>query len=182
MALQNHLLQKKPAILTRWFERLLATYPSETARFLRAEGEPFQNPVSETIRPALAGVLDALLGDADDDALREQLDPVIRVRAVQDFSAAGAVAFVFDLKRVFREELGDGVRNAPADELYALDTRVDHAGLLAFDVYMRCREQIYDIRARELRRHTAAILRRHNYVIEDPEPEPPDGPGPDAEG
>jgi hypothetical protein len=182
MALQNQLLQKRPAILARWFECVLSTYAPETASFLQAEGERFQNPVGETIRPALAGVFDALLAGAGDDVLRECLDPVIRVRAVQDFSAAGAVAFVFDLKQVVREELAGGGLDGAQDAWLAFDMQIDHTGLLAFDVYMRCREQIYDLRARELQRRTAAILRRHNYVMEDPEPEPQRGNGPDAGG
>jgi hypothetical protein len=182
MALQNQLLQKRPAILARWFECILATYAPQTASFLQAEGERFQNPVGETIRPALAGVFDALLDEAGDDVLRERLDPVIRIRAVQDFSAAGAVAFVFDLKQVVREELAGSVLEGAGEAWRDFDLQVDHAGLVAFDVYMRCREQIYDLRARELQRRTAAILRRHNYVIEDPESEPRGGPDPDADG
>jgi hypothetical protein len=177
MALQGLLLHKKSAIVSGWFESLLASYPAETAKYLSGERDQFQNPVGRTIAPALDRIFDALVSDAGQDELQAPLDDIIRIRSVQDFTAAGAVSFVFDLKQVIRTELGERLDNGTRAELAALDLRIDRMALLAFDVFMECREQIYAIRAKELKNRTAALLRRHNYVVPDPEMErkPEDG-------
>lgn len=171
MALLDMLLRKKTAIGKRWFEQILSTYPPDTAKFLKNEPDRFQNPVGGTIIPAIDGVLTVLLAGGDAEQLRSHLDRIIRIRAVQDFTASEAVEFVFRLKQVIREEAGIGTNGQPLSdlrvELQAVDARIDTTALMAFDVYMECREQIYEIKARDLRNRTAAILRKHNYVVDD---------------
>ena len=70
---------------------------------------------------------------------------------MQDFSAGEAVAFVFLLKGVIREA-PDGESALCAGELATLEDRIDQLALLAFDIFMRCREQICRIREQEARR------------------------------
>jgi hypothetical protein len=174
MALQNQLLRDKSAIVDCWFERILATYPPETAKFLRGEPDRFQNPVGQTMAPALDGLCETILTGGDRARLQSHLDDIIRIRAVQDFTAAGAVGFVFQLKQVIREQLGStaDLDHQPElqSELRALDERIDQVALMAFDIYMECRQQLYEIRTKEIQRRTAAILRHHNYVVSDDGP------------
>ena len=131
----------REAILDEWLAATLATYPAQTARVLRELHDPFRNPVGHTLREGLRAVLDALL-DAGD--LRAALDPVIRIRAVQDFTPSQAVGFVFALKPI----LGAG-----------FEERVDRAALAAFDVFMECRETLYQAKANEARRRYGALER-----------------------
>jgi hypothetical protein len=172
MTLQNLLLQNRAAIVDRWYQLILDSYPPETAKFLRQEADRFQNPVGQTIAPAVDQIFAALLEGGDEKGLAAPLDRVIRIRAVQDFTASEAVAFVFDLKRIIRNELKGELANGMQAEMRDLELRIDRAGLLAFDVYMKCREQLYEIKADQIRNRTAAILRRHNYVVSDAMPEP----------
>ncbi len=45
-------------------------------------------------------------------------------------------------------------------EIAAFDSTIDHLGLLAFDVYMRCREQLWAIRAKQIRNESVGIMER----------------------
>jgi hypothetical protein len=66
----------------------------------------------------------------------------VRIRAVQNFTPSQAIGFVFDLKGLIRAM-------APADrqaskEMVVIESRIDALALLAFDLYMSCREKIYE--------------------------------------
>jgi hypothetical protein len=50
-----------------------------------------------------------------------------------------------------------------------LKKRIDAAALLAFDVYSQCRQQIYDIRVKEVRNEYGRLLERANLIKEIPE-------------
>jgi hypothetical protein len=151
VSLESILLERRSAILKEWLERTLGTYPDSTARLFARVDDRFRNPVGHTFREVLPALLDSLLRSADTAALVPLLDRIVRLRAVQDFTASQAVAFVFLLKRVIRGELeGQAVRGS--EEMAALEARIDELGLLAFDVFMKCREQIYELKAREFLR------------------------------
>jgi len=153
--LARELARHRESILERWIGSVIDAYPGETAKFLKKEGDPFSNPVGAGLRKGLAEILDGLVDGAGNEAFEVALDRVIRVRAVQDFSAANAVGFVFALKRIVRDELDD-----PDEGLPDLDERIDQLGMLAFDVYMRCREELWAIRAKEIRSQSLGILER----------------------
>jgi hypothetical protein len=105
----------------------------------------------------------------------EALEAIIRIRAVQDFSPAEAVGFVFLLKRAVREVLeGASSGSLPANMQSELEARIDALALSAFEIYTRCREQLFEIRVREAQRRTAALLERFNR--ETPAGEPADTP------
>jgi hypothetical protein len=96
------------------------------------------------------------------------------VRAVQDLSASQALEFVFLLKRVIVEEFGEDLEDpSVAADLASLHSGIDRLALRAFDHFVRCREQIYDLRAREFRRRTASLLRRLERYDEGTEAEEP---------
>lgn len=153
--------RKRTRIVERWIECILESYPEDTSRFLRKEKDPFANPVRNTILQGIEGVYDEILSEGDrPDALNAFLDKVIRIRSVQDFSPSQALAFVFSLKTVIREVLDKELReNHLYEALSRLDSRVDALALRAFDVYMRCREEIYELRVGEVKRQREAALR-----------------------
>jgi hypothetical protein len=139
------LLQKRDAILEQWLEQTLASYPSQTARFLRDENDRFRNPVGQTLKEGLATLLDQITGEMDTAKIRPALESIVRLRAVQDFTAGQATGFVFSLREILYENLEGG--GPPSWQ-----KRIDEMALLAFDLYMRCREEIYHIKARERQR------------------------------
>jgi hypothetical protein len=149
--------EHRDEILELWIEDIIEAYPEETAKFLRSKADRFANPVGASLREGLAELLDGLLNGTEPTDLTSALDRVIRVRAVQEFSPSAAVGFIFDVRELFRKVAEErGVESS----LETLDHRVERLGLCAFDVYMRCREEMWSIRAREIRNQSVGIMER----------------------
>jgi hypothetical protein len=159
MGLDELLGEKQPAILNRWLELILDGYPESTGRFLRSESDRFRNPIGATLARELEGLYRALRAGSDREVMVEHLDPIIRIRAIQDFSPADAVGFVFQLKRAIREELRE---DRLGEEWSVFESQIDELALQAFDVFMKCREQIYQLRADEVKRQAYVRLDRAN--------------------
>ena len=167
MSLKHILLEKKDSLLASWFDRIVDTYPAETAKFLRNQKDRFANPVGQTIHEGIEGIFQELVQGGGIERVTGFLDAMIRVRAIQEFSAAQAVAFIFFLKSIIR----DGIRDLPptpelAAELAALESQIDSLVLIAFDIFMQCREKLYDIKANEMRNMTYRLLQQANLVTE----------------
>lgn len=149
MGLNEALAAKRGAVLERWFQAVLATYPAETARFLAGGADPFANPVGHTVREGLGRLYDRFVADAPVTELSSAIDGIVRIRAVQEFTPSAAVGFVYTLRGILREELADSDID-PAGQA-ALESGIDRLALVAFDVYMQCREKIFEIRVREIK-------------------------------
>jgi hypothetical protein len=169
MDLGTFLWERRKTIAKRWFEALIDSYPDETSRFLKKQKDRFANPVGQTLSQGITQILEKLLGGQDREGLRAALDPIIRIRAVQDFAPSQALAFVFLLKKVLREELGKEIEEKGlGQELSDLESRVDELALLSFDLFMLCREKIYELKASELKHQTFRLLERAKLVVESP--------------
>ena len=154
------LRRERTTILRKWFTHVLETYPEDTTRFLKREKNPFANPVGSAIGEGLQGIFDELLAADPTPALVPFLDRIIRIRAVQEFSASTSLAFVFALKGIVRDVLKKEIRTHDVrEDLAVLDARVDRLALLAFDTYVGCREELFELRVGELRRHRDAAVR-----------------------
>jgi hypothetical protein len=161
--LEELLADKKTAILQRWFKLTVDTYPADSRKFLNNLRDRFHNPVGASISEGMEGIFDLLLKspDAEPHEFVKFLDEIVRVRAVQDFSPANAVGFVFLLKKITREALGKEIREKRLfEELSAFEERIDNLALLSFNIYMHCRERLFEIRATEIRNRTSRILER----------------------
>lgn len=173
MKLKNLLSEKKSTILKKWFDLIVETYPSDTVKFLKDQKNPFANPVGQTILQGIEGLFENILNrvDSDPDAIGAPfLDNIIRIRAVQDFKPSQALSFVFLLKKVIRKELKNntpsitGLENEVAEDLIALESKIDELALLSFDIFMICREKIYDLKAKELQNRAFRLLQRANMI------------------
>ena len=131
------------AILDRWVEQTIAAYPAQMRSFLRDEDDPFRNPAGNTIKESLRAILNELLAATmDEKAVGSSLDALLRLRAVQDLTTADAVRFIFDLRAIVHEVTGT------VD--LVLESRIDSLALSAFDQFMVCREQITELRIKEI--------------------------------
>ncbi len=162
MPLGEILRGKRDAIVGEWLAQTLRSYPEHTGRFLSRERDPFRNPVGAAFQDALPVLFDAVLGGVDTAALTPPLDRLVRIRAVQDFTPGQAIAFLFLLRPLIREALRtQGGRGAAEQEtLAAVEDRIDAVALLAFDLFMKCRERLYEIRTNEARRRIFLLERR----------------------
>lgn len=158
MPLGALLSQRGAAIVQRWIDLTLETYPPETSTFFREEKDSFTNPVGHTLRHDLNALYAELSQDRrNSDRLSAYLDNIIRIRAVQSLSPSQAIAFVFLLKKAVREEMGSET-DRPG-EISSLESRVDELALMAFDIYMKCRDQVHEIRVNEVRAQKERALR-----------------------
>jgi hypothetical protein len=172
MRLENILEQKKPSILKKWFDLILQTYPADTSKFLKTQKDPFNNPVGGTFSRGLEALFDVLLKGMDEETVASFLDPIIRIRAVQGFSPSQAVSFIFSLKQVLRETVHDEIKDGPSlKEQLQFESKIDELGLLAFNIYVECREKIYQLKANELRKRTFSAFERAGLVSEIPDVE-----------
>ena len=153
--LEKILTQKKSVITKKWFDLTAQTYAPDTAEFLKSNKDQFANPVGGAMLNGLKGMLDQLIHSMDPETITSHLDPIIRIRAAQNFTPAQATAFILSLKKVLRENLTKELRDrSVAAEVIAFESKIDQLCLIAFDIYMQCREKIFQIKANEKSTHT----------------------------
>jgi hypothetical protein len=174
MKLEDLLKQKASHIRKRWLDLIIQTYPADSQRFLREQKDRFANPVGTTLSRAVETLYHELLHGMDSEKVNSSLDEIIRIRAIQDFSPARAMAFMFLLKRVLKEELSQEIKESAAacEELLTLESRVDEMALRGFDLYMNCRERIFEIRAREAKNQVSRLLQKAGLLGEIPSWDP----------
>jgi hypothetical protein len=157
------LVEKRPHIVTRWTDLIFETYPPEASKLMRSKKNQISNPLGATIEEGAEKLFGWLVeGDqADLKDLCRLLDNIVRIRAVQEFSASHSIGFVFLLKTAIRSVLNTEIRRHQLfEELSEFERRIDDLALLAFDNYSQCREQIHEIRLMEVRSRTSRLLER----------------------
>ena len=160
LPLATSLSKRKEAVVKKWFDRMVQEYPGTATRFLTQEKDPFRNPVGHTLKESLSALFEALIQPKNGGFPEPVLEDIVKIRAVQDFSAAQAVSFPFLLKRILREELEADIPRYP-DAFAGLEARIDDLALLAFDLYVKCRERIFEIKFNEAKRSTFLLEKMH---------------------
>lgn len=138
--------KKKEAVVNAWFERVMQTYAPDTAVFYQNQKDAFANPVGSTTKQTLTKLFDALLDPRDKKQQADLIDPLVRIRAVQDFTPSQAAGFVFLLKPIVRNLFRKSRKRLNTDELLEMESRIDSLAMVGFDVFMACREQIYSMK------------------------------------
>lgn len=155
--------QRKGTILDRWVDAVLSAYPSESAVLFRAQRDPFANPLGHSVREGTRGIFETILGGMDRDDLRTHLDKIVRIRAVQQFSPAEALSFVFSLRSIVRKVIPEAeVDTRLREGLTALDAKIDEVALAAFDLYSARREEVSQLRIGEVKRQVAWVVGKKN--------------------
>ena len=159
MDLKQILEKNRGSFIKKWFQATINTYPAQTAKILGKDSNRFDNPIGAVTHETLEDVFDFISRDVDPETLEKKLDPIIRIRAVQAFSAAEAVSFVFALKKIGEETLDDTV-------IREFDKLVDKIALAAFNRFMKCREDIFLLKATESKRRIHRAFERAGLVTE----------------
>jgi len=152
IGLGNLLSRNEAAILKRWFDLILETYPADTATLMRKDKDQFTNPVGSTFSREIEFLFKKLCEGGQDEKCQASLDSILKIRSVQDFSPSNAVGFVFLLKRAIGETLKNDIcKEAMMEEWLKFQSSIDDLALQAFDAYMECREKICEIRINQVR-------------------------------
>ncbi|MBD3233787.1 MAG: hypothetical protein GF315_08700 [candidate division Zixibacteria bacterium] len=163
MSIKNLLIRKKSAVVDRWFDLIIGTYPEDSRRALSRKKDRFHNPIGFTISREIQYIYDQFVGDMDNEILMKALDNIIKIRSVQNWTASEAVSFTLLLKDAMRKELKDTQMDKKnIDEMYELDSRIDKITQFAFDIYTSCRERMYEIKVSEIKRRSLMAFNRLN--------------------
>jgi hypothetical protein len=149
--LSASLENKRDSLVKKWFEGILQTYPGSATKFIAGEKDPFRNPIGHTLRENLAVLFAGLVQAKETASLSPEMNEIVKIRAVQDGTAGQAVSFPFLLKKIIREECRAEFSRFP-DEFADLEARIDAMALLAFDLFMQCRERMFEIKFNEAKR------------------------------
>jgi hypothetical protein len=150
-------LRERSATLTeRWLDACLAAYAPATRAFYRGEASALANPAGQGLARAAARVLEAFIGGGDLAAAAEPLGHMMQIRLVTTEDAAAAAGFVFALRGLVLDELGQAGAEPTRQELDVLHARVDALALMAFDAYAEGLRRLHEVRIRELSRAGAA--------------------------
>jgi hypothetical protein len=150
--IQDLFKKNKAAILERWFDLILETYPANTAAMMRKDKNQFTNPVASTLSREIEVLFKNLCEGSEKEKCQSSLDSILKIRSVQDFSPSKAVEFIFLLKRAIGETLKNEIcKESVMDEWMKFQSSIDDLALQAFDIYMDCREKICEIRVNQAR-------------------------------
>lgn len=153
MQLIQLLSREKKVIVGEWIKRVINTYPADATVFLDKQKNQFSNPVGYTLRQETVTLFDELLGEMNIDVVTSSLDNIMKIRSLQNFSPVKAVEIFFFLKSIICDKLSGNLDDKDAwEQLLEFETRIDNLALIAFDVYTRCREKLFEIRFKEMKR------------------------------
>jgi ribosomal protein S15P/S13E len=110
-------------------------------------------------------LFDELLKGLDSERTAQPLAEIVRVKTVQDFIPSEAICFVFELKQILRDHLKEELQDGKYyRELLEVERNIDRMALLTFDIYVKCSEKLFEIRANEIRNQTHMLIRRVNEM------------------
>ena len=173
MGVEKLLAKRKTTIVKRWFDMVVESYPADTAKFLKHQKDPFANPVGRNTLKGLEALFEGILTGIDTESVESFLDPIIRIRAIQNFTPSQATGFIFSLKTLIRDQVQSDTKSGfDFKQLLPYESKIDALALIAFDLYMKCREKIYQIKATEERNRTFKAFKRAGLISELPDDEP----------
>ena len=173
MSLKKLLQNNKKNIIKKWQDAIFQLYPADSIMFLTSEKNQFANPVGHSIREHTQNLFNELIAEGiiDSEKIGLILDEMLRIRAIQDFAPSGALNYLFILKKILAKELSEisTQDNNLYYELVALYNRIDEIILIAFDIYSKCREKLYELKVETVKNQFSGLLRRSDLICEAPE-------------
>ena len=146
MKINDFLSKNREAIINRWLDLIFASYPKGSANILKEGEDRFANPMGWIIRNGVSDIFDGIVEKNNLDKFYSILNNIIRLRAVQELTPSAAISFIFHLKQAIRENLN--MEDVDFKELLLLESKIDDMAGISFDIYMRCREKIAELKGR----------------------------------
>ena len=172
MELEKYLTEHRRKLVDKWVAAVIETYPKDSVKFFLNTKDPFANPVGNTIKRSIDLLFaEVIKQKMDPAAVNEAMDPIIRLRAVQEFSPSRAIAFILTIKHL----LSDALKKHRTDKEVALflenvAANTDELILIAVDIYGKCREKIYLLRINQSKESLKKLLIKNDLLCEIPDP------------
>jgi len=138
-------------------------YPEQSQTFLKEGRNKFTNPVGFYTKQAIEAIIENLIKNEPLESFLLPLENIIQIRAVQDFTPSQSVGFIFLIKKVVYDTIHNDVDSKDMIEFLS---KIDSLALVAFDIFMKYKERIYEIKAKELLDRTWWLLKKHNIISE----------------
>ncbi len=171
MDLQKFLTENRQKLVEKWIVSVIATYPADSVKFFKNTKDPFANPVGSTIKRSLDLLFTEVIKQKmDPTAVNEAMDPIIRLRAVQQLPPSQAISFVFTIKHLLRKELEQQLQDkSVVSFLEDVVANADELILIAFDIYGMCREKIYLLRINQAKNSLKKLLIKKEIICDIPD-------------
>jgi hypothetical protein len=171
MDFKQRLLKNKDSLVTTWRDAAVIVPAGAGPDFLEKQRTLVLEPMEYDLEQGMGGLFDALLQGVLSDDVSRFLDSMIRIRAASDFTASESVAFILEVKKAVRIELGNETLSdlELQEGLAAWDSAVDDLALFAFNIYVQCRENVLEARAIEESQKTLRLLKQAKLIPEDQE-------------
>ena len=176
MSLKELLFDRKKDIIKKWQNEIFQLYPADSIRFLTSESNQFANPVGHSIRAHTENLFGELMSEENitPEKIGPMLDEILRIRAIHDFTPSNALRYLYFLKEVIAQEVNEA--SEPDINLYSelnsIYSRIDEIILIAFDIYSKCREKLFEIKVQTAKNQVSGLLRRSDLICEVPEWQP----------
>lgn len=154
MSLKELLELRRSDILNDWKKKTLnAEEKNKFSKSILKMDNPFINPVGVNVSEALSGLYESLLNQRDGAA--DMLDDILRIRAVQEITPGESIRFLIQFKEIVENHIPELKKDMNLKlELAEFYFRVDELMLQGFDIYMQCREQLWNIKMDEIKNNT----------------------------
>ncbi len=161
----------KRRITALWLDKSLEVYPVDSRKFFGERKDRFANPVGTALKRGIESFVEGLLRDEPPAALAAHLEEIVQIRSVQQLEPSKALGFVMVLKDIVREVLS-GERPGAEAAIDRTAAAIDAACLETFDLYVKYRERLFDVRVSDVKRQVSHLLKRTSFFnIDDEEPE-----------
>ena len=154
-------------LLEAWFQQVIHSYPPESVKYFERYKETFNNPIGSNIYNSLNNILLEFEGAGRYEQFYQEMQMIMRIRAVQDMTPSKEVAFIMAFKDVVKKELaGELAHNEiTSSELEDFFEELDALALMGFDIYTESRELIFKMRIDQIK-ETNDMLQKANLLNE----------------
>lgn len=162
MELVDWISDSKKEIIREWIRYTMEAYPAESLAVLNRNKDQFANPLPHVISKNIELLFEELLKEVKTERIKPILTEIVRIKAVQDFTPSQSLGFIFDLKKILKKicEGYSGGEEKALKGLESFDRKIDMLARTAFDIYVDCREKLFEIKVNEIRNQTHMLIRR----------------------
>lgn len=154
----DRLKLRRENIIKKWKEKALENYLHSAFRSLGNEKDRFGNPVVYNISHGLETIFDELVAQARTAKTNEALEDIIKIKSLQVEKPSEAVEFIVCLKDIVKDQIESG--EVDRTELLDLHKSIDRLALDGFDLFMKSRKKINEIRIKKIQKRSYNLLQR----------------------
>jgi len=158
VSLSEQLWGDRTKVLKLWFQTVLESYPKQSRTLIAVESDRFANPIGSTLNDAIEDIFATVAGKKTVDDAEPAIAKMVKLKAVQEGSSEGQLAFLFALKPIIRKTCGaNSSRFSQWQDLLEIEDRIDLVILRAMEIFIQSREKILELQVDEIKNKTYSL-------------------------